>query len=186
MHDTCPILCTAEPVHCVDFMRYKCPINIAWKYIMCYGVIAACDTNDFLVFYGHCTQSMISHSNITQIIKKRSTVILTPASPPIGLPSRSNSASISSIVLLIMATILGILALITASKCWMKKWKYISNQFIQFKLFEQSTSHKMPSPETEAQQDTLHPFYVPSDHNRDYFQSTPFLCVVLRACQHFC
>jgi hypothetical protein len=58
-------------------------------------------------------------------------VLHTPASPPIGLPSRSNSASISSTVLLIIATILGILALITASKCWMNKWKHIGIQFMK-------------------------------------------------------
>lgn len=81
-----------------------------------------CDTNSFLVFVDTMhLEHYLSKQHNTDIKKIQSKVILTPASPPIGLPSRSNSASISSIVLLIMATILGILALITASKCWMKK-----------------------------------------------------------------
>lgn len=87
-----------------------------------------------------------------------------------------------------MAIILGILALITASKCWINKWKHISSQYKKFKSIwlEACHSSKMPSPATEAWQDTLHPFYVPSDHIQDYSQSTLFLCVLLRAYQHSC
>jgi hypothetical protein len=129
-----------------------------------------------------------SHCNLTDIIKN--TVILTPASPPIGLPSRSNWASISSIVLLIIAIILGIFALITASKCWINKLENSNSQYMQFKTlwFEAYPYHssKTPSPVTEAWQDTLHPFYVPSDHIQDYSQSTLFLCVLLRAYRHSC
>lgn len=51
---------------------------------------------------------------------------LTPASTAIGLPRWSSSASSSSILLLIKEVILGILALITDSKCWkwsIEQWK---------------------------------------------------------------
>lgn len=52
---------------------------------------------------------------------------LTPASTAIGLPRWSSSDSSSSMLLLINDVILGILALITDSKCWKKIMNNISS-----------------------------------------------------------
>lgn len=57
---------------------------------------------------------------------------LTPASTAMGLPSRSSSASSSSTLLLINEVILGILALITDSKCWDTKHSNIWAQIKQW------------------------------------------------------